>query len=477
MHLLVSSAPLVVLCAVCSVLPGQAAWTRALPLLSPAARSGITGVTDGTGMYVFGGNLVDAAGGRANDLWRHDGLTWTQVSSTGPVPPPRHWYGLSWDGLRSRLVLFGGTDDPTTATNFAVLGDTWEHDGSNWFRMAPASSPSARMQHAMAYDPFTARTILFGGTTGTPASTANHQNDTWAWDGTNWSQVVIPNPPLARSCHRLCSNPITGELLMFGGRNAASVIGDCHVFTNNAWQSITPIGTPFATGLFAHGMAFDSLRGRFVVHGGSNGTSRKRTYELPNLVAWVDRGDDPALPGRTDFAMCYVPALQRTVLFGGFTTVFRDDTWNHQTNCIPTISSFGSGCPGPSGTLALVPGNMPWGGGSGFEVLLQNAGPGSLGILVVGLSNTYWPAANAPLPQPLATLLAGTPQACLLLVSPDSSHPLLLVGGSATARLALPDLPWFANFPFHLQAAEVAPQGTGFAVTVSNGLQATIGLP
>ncbi len=55
-------------------------------------------------------------------------------------------------------MLFGG-DDPSG--NY--LGDTWTWDGTTWTELAPATSPSARADASMAYDPATAQLVLFGG--------------------------------------------------------------------------------------------------------------------------------------------------------------------------------------------------------------------------------------------------------------------------------------------------------------------------
>jgi hypothetical protein len=45
------------------------------------------------------------------------------------------------------MVLFGGSDGTM------ALNDTWEHDGSSWFRRTPAASPPASYEATMTYDP------------------------------------------------------------------------------------------------------------------------------------------------------------------------------------------------------------------------------------------------------------------------------------------------------------------------------------
>ena len=54
-------------------------------------------------------------------------------------------------------MLFGGYGG-------SYRGDTWEWDGTVWVDKTPATSPSARDAHAMAYDSARGRIVLFGGT-------------------------------------------------------------------------------------------------------------------------------------------------------------------------------------------------------------------------------------------------------------------------------------------------------------------------
>src|SRR6266568_8646495 len=59
--------------------------------------------------------------------------------------------------------------------------------GSNWARQAPASSPPARSNAAIAYDAATGTVVLFGGLTRT-ASGIVVFSDTWTWDGSTWTK-------------------------------------------------------------------------------------------------------------------------------------------------------------------------------------------------------------------------------------------------------------------------------------------------
>ena len=56
-------------------------------------------------------------------------------------------------------------------------------------RNASLGGPPARRNHGLAFDPGTARTVLFGGE-GASAQTGPGR-DTWQWDGMAWQRVYF----------------------------------------------------------------------------------------------------------------------------------------------------------------------------------------------------------------------------------------------------------------------------------------------
>jgi len=71
-----------------------------------------------------------------------------------------------------------------------ALGDTWVWKGG-WFRMSPATAPSPRGYPGMVFDEAAGNIVLFSG--------ASSLNDTWTWDGTDWTQQFPPVSPPARN--------------------------------------------------------------------------------------------------------------------------------------------------------------------------------------------------------------------------------------------------------------------------------------
>ena len=68
--------------------PGPEWTATATGASEPALRRENPGTTDGTYLYVFGGQSGNSGGVRMNDLWRFDGSVWTQMTADGAAGSP-----------------------------------------------------------------------------------------------------------------------------------------------------------------------------------------------------------------------------------------------------------------------------------------------------------------------------------------------------------------------------------------------------
>ncbi|HSC12442.1 MAG TPA: hypothetical protein VLC97_15825, partial [Rhodanobacteraceae bacterium] len=102
-----------------------------------------------------------------------------------------------------------------------TFNDTWLWDGTNWTQLAPPESPSARDSAAIAYDSAHEQLVLFGGT-----SFGGILDDTWVWGGTNWTQLSPPHSPSARYRSSMASDLVRGGLVLFGGNDFDSYLND-----------------------------------------------------------------------------------------------------------------------------------------------------------------------------------------------------------------------------------------------------------
>ncbi|MDX9999665.1 MAG: kelch repeat-containing protein [Polyangia bacterium] len=291
-------------------------WSRIATAELPGALAGHALAWDSArGRIVLFGGL--APGGARGETWEYDGAAWVAVS-TAHAPPPRFNHRLSYDPLRGRVVLFGGCDSLSVLglCNGATLGDTWEYDGVDWLQMTPASSPSARSGHGMAWDTSRGSILLFGG-----RAPGGALGDLWAYDGATWSMLTAPGGPSARAGHAMAYDPKEDRVLVQGGcavfRDGpnpcvGAALEDTWALSGTAWSNLT-VPSPLLARVFA-GVARDG-RGRLVLHGGSDSLgTRSDTWEF-GQGAWVPGAQGgPAVSGH---AMAYDPIRDRVVLFGG----------------------------------------------------------------------------------------------------------------------------------------------------------------
>jgi hypothetical protein len=201
-------------------------WTQQFPPVSPSARS-----WNATNGMVFDSQLgkvvlfgAYSAGTPMNDTWEWDGKskTWTQQFPANS-PSPRT-ATLAYDAATSEVMIFGGNGPG------GAYGDTWTYNGMDWVQQQPVTSPSARTDNGLAFAPVIKQVVLFGGLTGGCEDCGQGRlNDTWLWDGSNWSQVQTAANPEPSSGVSFTYDGTTKAMLLFGGW-----VTDFS-FTNSTW--------------------------------------------------------------------------------------------------------------------------------------------------------------------------------------------------------------------------------------------------
>ncbi len=166
---------------------------------------------------LFGGMTADRG---AVGTWAWNGSDWTMAAPPQSGPSARSEHAMAYDAARGKLVLFGGLDCPVWGvwgSPCHALGDTWEFDGTAWTRPALATGPSARSAHAMTYDPIQHRVLLHGGRDGA----GNLLGDLWGFSGTAWTRIDAGAPstvaPSNRSYHAMAVDPADGSVFVYGG--------------------------------------------------------------------------------------------------------------------------------------------------------------------------------------------------------------------------------------------------------------------
>jgi hypothetical protein len=294
-------------------------WTEKFPASSPSPRVGAAMAYDSARgeVVLFGGSDFSTQFG---DTWVWNGTTWTQRFSA-IAPRPRAAHAMAYDAARGQIVLFGGVGSG------AVLNDTWVWDGSTWTQKFPASVPPGRFNCGfLAYDAARQQVVMFGCGT----SIVDKFDDTWVWDGTDWTKKFPPISPEARTAHTMAYDAGRAEVVLFGGAGIGDPsLDDTWVWSGTTWTQRFPAASP-PIPRWNSGMAFDTLLNQVVLFGGSGplGTDLKGDTWGWDGTDWTEQFPATSPPPRLGHAMAYDSARGEIVLFVGATpTGLFGDTW------------------------------------------------------------------------------------------------------------------------------------------------------
>ncbi len=179
------------------------------------------------GVYVFGGR---SGASLSAATWQWANSTWTQVT-TATSPPGRREHAMAFDVKRGVIVVFGGS---SAVAGNALLRDTWEFDGTSWTNRTPPTGPSARVSHAMAYDPIRQRVVVFGG----DAGGGSPLDDLWSWDGTAWTALTPAIRPSPRVTSQLAWDAPRKALVLYGA------LDDTWEWNGTAWSPVPLFDVP-----------------------------------------------------------------------------------------------------------------------------------------------------------------------------------------------------------------------------------------
>ncbi len=163
---------------------------------------------------------------------------------------------MVYDAAHGNVVLFGGCV-PNKPRDVTLINETWLWDGDNWTQANPADSPQARMDAAMAYNAAAQNVVLFGG-----ASTSLPLNDTWTWDGANWTEQQVSASPGERSFAQMVHIDSNQPVVLLGGLNVTTPLSDMWLWNGSDWMQFL-ITSP-AT--YYDGLAYDSARDALVLY-------------------------------------------------------------------------------------------------------------------------------------------------------------------------------------------------------------------
>jgi hypothetical protein len=324
------------------------AWTPLSPSSHPSARSwaALTYDTSGGDVLLMGGSTSHTEA----DTWTFLAGVWTNISATSGSPGARLGAAMTYDGADHYVLLFGGA-------SHGRLSDTWKFTGGAWTSLS-ASGPSGRFEAGIAYDSFHQETVLFGG-----VGAGQPQNvefwTTWNYGNNQWTEFSPGSSPSSRSESGMVWDSADGYVLLFGGINGATYLGDTWSFKGGKWteiesaQSTAGQCTQISNGATvscpvpraAMGLSWDGFDNYVALFGGFNGADLGDTWKFSG-GAWTELetpisgnscqyvgGGTVSCPTPREWAAFadYYPNTGYAVLFGGTgSSGALADTWEFQ---------------------------------------------------------------------------------------------------------------------------------------------------
>lgn len=271
---------------------------------------------------------------------------------SGVLPPGRGDGVMAFDPASGQLILFGGIG------MYGTLGDTWSWNGHNWSLLHPLHSPPAQSKTLMGYDPQSRRLILIGGevmvpltdpcrrpagapVTCQPASVyrgVGLTNDTWTWDGTDWTDLALPPMPANAQVRlpspgqdQVVTDSATGSLLLVDEDRPA-----LWRWSPAGWQTIHSAHVPPSGDMVA---AADPVTGGVLAVDEPRSVIQ-RMPELPTQT-WKWNGHDwvelhPAAQPGAPYFMAQLDASV-TVLSGSAQWLWKHGDWQRQSSKVPMI--------------------------------------------------------------------------------------------------------------------------------------------
>ena len=385
-------------------------------------------------LVLFGG--ASANGALLGDTWTWNGSTWTE-SFPSVSPPARDGASMSFDPANNNVILFGGMGKS------GPLNDTWEWNGNDWKQLFPKNSPPARVGAAMAYTPASFFSfgplrshakhplsgrpkdfygidqdlLLFGGL----SLNDSLLNDTWTWDGSNWTQQSPANSPSPRSNASLSYAPVNlggTDDVLFGGAGQSAILNDTWTWDGSNWhQANTPTSPPArfsATMSYApillgankrvltshsthHNLALNNV----VLFGGEANSGNLSDTWTWNGQSWAKSSPAQSPPALSGASGVYDGDIAKVIVVGGETItptssghpqlIASGDTWSWNGDTWTKISSGSEPTEAPtlvsatpSDGKATVTWTAPKTNGSPVTSYEINASPGGQSAQVTG---------------------------------------------------------------------------------------------
>ena len=274
-------------------------------------------------------------GAKVSETWAWTAASGWRHLAPATSPPARTWANTAYDDATRQVVLFGGQTVILNAGD--LLDDTWTWDGTNWTRRAPAQSPPPTIFLPMAYDDAT-KTVV-----GVRDNDSETSTSTWQWDGATWATIATTVHPVGpKQGAGIAYSSAASEMVLFGTVYGLGVTTDAKTwtFTPNTWTGhVASAGSPHPR--YFPAMSHDTGGGILMFGGGGGvgnvGTVFGDTWSWAHN-SWQKRSPPTSPRARSGAVMAYDSNCGRALLYGGevdtqtAVTYFKDTwAWDGQT--------------------------------------------------------------------------------------------------------------------------------------------------
>ena len=277
------------------------------------------------------------------------GQGWADLNPT-TTPQSRFRYGLTPmpGGAPGEFLMTGGM-----LTGVSPSNETWSWNGTDW-TLLPITSPSLEAS-AVAYDAGLDRTFLFSGWNG-----GSYDGTTQSFDGTGWTVLSPANSPSPRDMAGFAYDPSQGNSVLFGGHDwmfflsaGGGQYGDTWTWDGTDWTQESPANSP--AGRARHAMAYDGATDNVILFSGTSTQDLTTGGLFSDMWSWDGSNWtqlNPATlpPARNDAAMAWDSSRNVVVLHGGVDGslgVVYNDTWEWDGTDWKNVTAAGD--PGLSG--------------------------------------------------------------------------------------------------------------------------------
>ena len=283
------------------------------------------------GKVVMFGGYDGNANTQRGDTWTFQNGTWTDLTNSLNSSPSARWGGqMVWDPADQLLVMFGGR------TQSQFLNDTWTFNGTNWTNVTNSVAPPTRAHYEMAYDPVDRYIVLTSGDVESALFTWSVYNDTWSWTNGTWANIsgLVNGTLPPRIYGQAAYDPWNNSVVVVGGTATEGCVPGSPVTTyrtDQAWSYPASVGPQnVAQGM----MTYDPLGPFLFAYGGeltqAAGCPQTNETWVRANGTWVNVTAVAGLPPSARYlsGIAYDAHDQEIVLFGGNSnSLYLTDTW------------------------------------------------------------------------------------------------------------------------------------------------------